>query len=261
MLKILKLFGKKGIRKPGKAKQILNLQKDKVDERDYTVSMAVSTNVAMPTRMTLKQFAPDIKQQGSIGSCGAHAYANAIELLYNKERNDKVATSELYFYYKVRELMGTVGKDSGIFLRDGAKCLNENGICLEQYWPYITSKYNEEPSWVADFCAKFIRTKGYYRCNNVNDIKVALADGNPVVFGVWVDQAFCQDRTGTPQVPIDQQHCIGGHAMLIVGYDDTKNAFEVLNSWGHGWGNAGYCWMPYTWINQLLIDAWVVKLR
>ena len=39
----------------------------------------------------------------------------------------------------------------------------------------------------------------------------------------------------------------GGHAMVVVGYDDTKygGAFEIMNSWGSSWGNSGFIWVPY----------------
>lgn len=40
---------------------------------------------------------------------------------------------------------------------------------------------------------------------------------------------------------------LGGHAMCVVGYDDSREggAFEVQNSWGRNWGNEGYTWIRY----------------
>ena len=41
---------------------------------------------------------------------------------------------------------------------------------------------------------------------------------------------------------------IGGHAMLIVGYNDDKQWFIVRNSWGNKWADNGYCYIPYDYI-------------
>ena len=35
------------------------------------------------------------------------------------------------------------------------------------------------------------------------------------------------------------------HAMAIVGWDDSKNAWLIRNSWGTTWGEAGYMWADY----------------
>ncbi|MEJ0106451.1 MAG: C1 family peptidase [Bacteroidota bacterium] len=37
----------------------------------------------------------------------------------------------------------------------------------------------------------------------------------------------------------------GGHAMVVIGYNDTKNAFKVMNSWGTKWGDNGFAWIDY----------------
>ena len=38
---------------------------------------------------------------------------------------------------------------------------------------------------------------------------------------------------------------IGYHAMVVVGFDDGKEAFEIMNSWGTSWGNDGFIWVKY----------------
>ena len=37
----------------------------------------------------------------------------------------------------------------------------------------------------------------------------------------------------------------GGHAMLIVGYDDADGTWLIRNSWGADWGEGGYARVPY----------------
>ena len=42
----------------------------------------------------------------------------------------------------------------------------------------------------------------------------------------------------------------GGHVMLMAGYDDTRQAFLVKNSWGTNWGTGGYVWMSYDFVSR-----------
>jgi C1A family cysteine protease len=66
-------------------------------------------------------------------------------------------------------------------------------------------------------------------------------------------------------VPICVDVCeevIGGHAVCCVGYDQTRRAFLVRNSWGPSWGMAGYFWMPFDYLTNpsLASDRWVIRL-
>jgi hypothetical protein len=42
----------------------------------------------------------------------------------------------------------------------------------------------------------------------------------------------------------------GNHANVIIGYDDTKQAFKTMNSWGTGWGLSGYAWIAYSMVSN-----------
>jgi len=90
------------------------------------------------------------------------------------------------------------------------------------------------------------------------------------VFGFTVYSSISQaGTTGKIPYPSTGDKVIGGHAMLMVGYDDnvtitntttsssTKGAFIVRNSWGTGWGDAGYGMLPYDYVtNRLAVDFW-----
>jgi C1A family cysteine protease len=53
---------------------------------------------------------------------------------------------------------------------------------------------------------------------------------------------------------------LGGHALLVVGYDDATQCFTVRNSWGDSWGDKGYCYIPYKYLtnSNLSSDFWVL---
>ena len=63
-------------------------------------------------------------------------------------------------------------------------------------------------------------------------------------------------------MPFPTEKMIGGHAVMCVGYDDKKESFIILNSWGTNWGDNGYFYMPYKFITKTewCDDFWVLKL-
>ena len=63
--------------------------------------------------------------------------------------------------------------------------------------------------------------------------------------------------------PYPGDELLGGHAMLAVGYDDERmigenqGAILARNSWGPEWGDGGYAWLAYEWIeSRLAVDFW-----
>ena len=265
---ILKLFYRKQAREAGSVSEEMKLLPDQKDDRDYDAFHLVGdTSIPSPlskTKFSLKEYVNQVKNQGSIGSCGPHALTSAYELLLYKEHKKRLEGSELFLYYNARENKST---DCGITLREGIKAMQNNGFCLEQFWPYKEWKWIEVPPNIPAYYNANIfkqmsmyKIKNYYKCYNKSQIKQALLNGYPVVFGVKIYGEFYNHTwsTGEVKMPTPSEVYKGGHGMLIVGYDDEKRAFEVLNSWGDSFGNHGFCFIPYEYVDKFLIDAWVV---
>ena len=49
---------------------------------------------------------------------------------------------------------------------------------------------------------------------------------------------------------------------MAVGYDEAKQCFVIRNSWGTGWGDKGYFYLPYGFItdSNLSDDFWCIEL-
>jgi hypothetical protein len=76
-------------------------------------------------------------------------------------------------------------------------------------------------------------------------VKESLANNIPAIIGIQLRSSF-PDLTGSSvYAPELSDPVVGGHAMLVAGYDDSRQAFEVMNSWGTGWGNKGFAWISY----------------
>lgn len=51
----------------------------------------------------------------------------------------------------------------------------------------------------------------------------------------------------------------GNHAMLIVGYDDGRSAWRIMNSWGTGWGDRGFFWMSYQTMQNTAMGCYAAE--
>ena len=187
----------------------------------------------------------------------------AYELLTIKEFPEKfVDLSRLFVYYNTRILEETINEDSGAYLRSGIKAVKTYGLCTEALWPYNISKFTTKPSNESYEDAKYRNIKNYYRLDNNDKILDALNNDIPVVFGILVYESFdTLDNTNCIlDVPPENESSIGGHAMVIVGYDLPKKLFLVRNSFGVDWCIDGYCWITFAYMTQELLDAWIFDI-
>jgi len=88
--------------------------------------------------------------------------------------------------------------------------------------------------------------------------------GFPIAAGFTVYDAFESDTVATNgmlSMPGPTEQMLGGHAVLIVGYDDARGVFIVRNSWGADWGDRGYFYVPYGYFTDadLATDFWTVR--
>ena len=235
-------------------------QPDKLDTRDYkyTVTQKVS-----PSIVDLRSYCSPIENQGSLGSCTGQAIAGAIELL-NKRNRKPTDVSRLFIYYYERLLLGTVNYDSGAYIRDGIKATNHYGASLESYWPYDIRKFKQEPISEAKTDALKRKVTRYERVLNFNGCIDALSNGYPVIMGFRVYDSFMSKnvaRTGIMPYPnTRREKLLGGHAVLLVGYNKTKKVFIARNSWSTNWGDKGYFYMPFDIVKpNMSSDYWVIK--
>jgi hypothetical protein len=99
------------------------------------------------------------------------------------------------------------------------------------------------------------KISGYARLDEdeykiTKELKSWMYAGYPLWFAANVDDGFQDLGTATWSTPVGKNG--GGHAMTLVGWDDTKKAFKIANSWGKGWGDNGYGWVDYDYFQVLL---------
>lgn len=75
------------------------------------------------------------------------------------------------------------------------------------------------------------------------------------------DTGMSVAATGMVPMPALHEKALGGHAVLLVGYDDAAQRFLVMNSWGTSWGMQGFFTIPYAYVtSRLASDFWAIKV-
>jgi len=233
---------------------------DKLDTRDYRYQVTQKLN---PNLVDLRNYCSPIENQGSLGSCTGQSIAGAIELL-NKRGGKHNDVSRLFIYYYERLILGTVNYDSGAYIRDGIKATNKYGASLESLWPHDIRKFRQEPITEAKNDALNRKVTRYERVNDFNGCIDALTNGYPIIMGFYVYDSFMSKnvaRTGIMPYPnTKREKLLGGHAVLLVGYDKRKKVFIARNSWGTNWGDKGYFYMPFDIVKpNMSSDYWIIK--
>ena len=240
---------------------------DLPDRRDRLFAAPAATLRALPSRADLRPDCPPVYDQGALGSCTAQAIAAALQFDQVKQaQRDAFTPSRLFIYYNERAIEGTIEEDAGAMLRDGIKSVAKQGAPHETIWPYLIPRFRTRPPAAAYRDGGRHQALLYQRVPRLlEQMQGCLADGYPFVFGFSVYESFESGTvatTGAVPMPGPREALLGGHAVLAVGYDEPSQRFLVRNSWGSGWGRAGYCTMPYDYLLDagLSDDFWTVRL-
>lgn len=261
------------------------------DHRDYSkdqvkniynkLSLETSEQALPPKNDFSDRFTP-VRSQGNIGACTAFASVVGVMEYYNKNTNNAyLELSPLYQYKMTRNVMKVRG-DTGAYIRAAMKSLALYGAVPEREYPYRVEKFDEEPSIDMKLIGQNYQALKYIRVDQtgvakpdiVPELKKHLAKNIPVMFGFTVlEKAWEQANKNGGMFPFPDKddEIAGGHAICMAGYDDnikivntvdnseTVGAFKFRNSWGVNWGDKGYGWMPYKYVEQeMALDFWVL---
>lgn len=247
----------------------------------------------LPISASLDDFTPNVIDQGQTGMCVSYALSTIHTIIYarnnnitDKEKIDKYRSSPTFLYYLVKndkdtdctsglnELEGIVAW--GFMALYGIPYSSDveenyyhpfsNNMICEKY-PYNNkdlindikeaSNYRSKPN-VA--CGE-VKTIGRQEIMIVDHelVKSELAAGNPCYLAaVFSRDFFSKEKENCTSNPEGKSDGIG-HAMVIVGYDDNKQSYKIMNSYGDEWGCDGYTWIKYE--DLTLLDGMIVSFN
>jgi len=233
------------------------------DHRDF-LYRAIFATEKLPRKYSRRSEMGPVRDQGAYGSCVAFASAGVKAHQERRETGTNIVTSPLYIYKRCKEQDG-IPNQEGTYPRVAMKVLTDLGVCLEDIWPYSKMSWPTMPTAPAnaDEYAAAYKIRAYARIGTVDEVKQAIVKDGPVLAGILVCESFVNSKGGLIPLPGEngRDNILGGHAVCVTGYDDDmKNGshtgyFEVRNSWGESWGDAGYGYIPYDFFNGRFLDS------
>ncbi len=232
--------------------------------------------VTTPSEVNLIPQMTSIRNQGNRGTCVAFAAVAVREFL----TGSKTDLSEQYLYWWC-DGHDSVPEEPGTTVEMGFNGLFQNGVCLEKTWRYNPNPIggNEgqgpPPTVAAEEASKYKILKIVdLDENSIQELKVCLqgtteVPGKPITFSVPVYNSWLKSMavtlSGQITMPLPGEEIVGGHAMVLVGYQDDASVpgggfFIIRNSWGNSWAEkseygSGYGTIPYRYITDYCWEA------
>jgi C1A family cysteine protease len=204
---------------------------------------------SLPDRVDLRTHCPPVENQLTTQSCVANAVVGALEFHQKKAGLPLTDLSRLFVYYNARILQNGEGRDQGTLIHHGMAAVLAYGACEERLWPFRPSELTRRPPPQCYENAVKQEAVQYARTPRGDAALSTLANGLPIVFGMYASLDYYEAAavSGLMPKPGQVMHTRpnSGHSMLIVGYDMTERTYLVRNSWGDQWADKGYCRIPF----------------
>ena len=226
-----------------------------------------NTKNPLPESVSLLRFAPDRQNQGQQGSCVAWSSVYAARTIAEAASTGQDPNNTAYSPAFVYNQIGLEGCQ-GAYIQNAMEFMTNKGVVAYGSFPYDDRDCSRQPNNALMNEASGNRMLGFTRLTNgesaeginVRAVKEHLAKDAPVVIGMMVGGTFMQEMKGkdlwTPTEEDRSQMGFGGHAMCVIGYDDRKQAFQLMNSWGPEWGNNGIAWVRYADFKEFVREAY-----
>lgn len=205
-----------------------------------------------------------ITDQGGIGSCGPFSITGLKVATDEEVSGNPLNLSQLWLYYRYRERFGHVEYDDGVLNRELIKVLAEDGVCLEEDWPYIIDNWDKKPPLETYARAIPNRITSYHAIYTLDDMIQSIASGYGFFGGiVWYESgdSLYTEKTGKIELPKRGDKPLGGHDLFYSKYDKHKGVFGGPNSWGKEWGDGGKFTIPFEYLTNPLLagDFWTIR--
>ena len=207
----------------------------------------------VPQHVDLREWGGPIKDQGEEGSCTGHAFSSGREWIARRYEKTSPILSPQCLYVEELIADGSFPRDDGATPRAGCQVLTAKGCCEASLYPYVAGKLSAPTAEQAQNALKY-KTGAYQRIGTLSDFLRCLADPTPwpVTVGFTVYESFMSQQvadTGMMPIPKPGERQQGGHEVLCLGYDQTKQLALIPDQLGRRLGRAGI-FLDAVWRDQ-----------
>jgi C1A family cysteine protease len=203
-------------------------------------SIRNSMSAGLPRSSSVRHRMTGVRDQGSRGTCSAHATLALFEAGTNLNLSEQCLT------------LFSSSQDSG-FVSERMSYAFSHGLYTEDECPYSEMRDQVpalgRPSVAAGGAGTMLPETSM---QSLQTLKQLIVGGRPVAISVWVStQVFFDNANTVIDAPRPENNLCsgasscGGHAVAVVGYDDDAQVLTFKNSWGTGWKDGGYGRMTY----------------
>ena len=236
---------------------------DPLDRRDYPIAAFLPEAVAIPAEYRSEYESP-VREQGTLGSCVAQASVAGMKEQQERRQVASLASQNVaapdppplspLFVYQLCKKIDGIPKVDGTYVRVAMKVLQDTGVCPEDCLPY-RPKLGQEPCPAWKELAEPYKIKSYASCPaDVEAIKAAILEYGGVVAGVYTSYQWSRSTDGLIADLKRNNQRMGGHAIWVCGW--TADRFRFKNSWGVKWGDKGYGYLTYQYLEDQMISGW-----
>lgn len=230
----------------------------------YQPAMSVKFG-KLPNKVDLRPLMPPVTDQGTLHSAVPEAVAGAYQYWIRKASKQERPLSRMFIYYNARWRNGAAQTDEGASIQLTLEGLQKFGAAHADLWPDDARLLALTPTSEAYKDASAFRIHDLAQVpQRIESWKQALAEGKPIIFGCAIFEGFhnCAAHGGVVAYPTAEDVLQGGavHALCAVGYSESEQVFIVRNCWGTGFGDEGYCYMPFGYLMDRKLndgDSWV----
>jgi hypothetical protein len=200
-------------------------------------------------------------------ACSGYAFAALRELSHAAAVGALLPgyLSAAYLWTQARIVEGHFPLDFDIVsLADCASVIQNYGVCPESFFPDTTDP-SVAPESAANTAAAQFKTDGLASVSTFTPAVVnSVLSANPaqgLAVGIDVYDSFeSVDASGMIPMPGPAESLLGGHVVLICGFDPVQGFWIVRNSQGASWGAGGYGYMPYAYASNWH-EAWTMTAQ
>ncbi len=238
------------------------------------VRIAARRGIDRPKTFSLAEYLPPIGDQGATGACvgwstAYYCYSSSIarqrKLTPEQKKDPRFLFSPAFIWHQHNE-----GKsDKGMHIYQAFDILAKQGCASLADMPWLEKDAASQPNdpakeralrYKARQTVSLFKGKQFGESGDAEKLKTWLWETKQAfVVGIPVYPDFFKvphtaDFVYNPSDPDAKR--VGFHAVCIVGYDEEKKAFLMVNSWTDTWANKGFAWLDADFVAQQAIEGW-----